>query len=85
MKREMTRANYLKLASALAFSRPTTPGLLGEVVQWRRDVLALADVLQFDNPRFNRHRFLTACGFDMSETPANPDRVVGTQYALGSE
>jgi len=59
----MTKKDYVKLAAALAYNRPTAVGLFSAgMYAWRRIVNDLADVCQSDNPRFNRGRFLVACG-----------------------
>ena len=61
----MTRKDYEKIAEAV---RKVNKGVSGweyarpdEVL----DLLAsyLCEVLEQDNPRFNRERFLSACGF----------------------
>jgi hypothetical protein len=54
----MTRKDYQLIADVL--SKFTAEG--GVTIE--RDAMAydLADALAKDNPRFNRHRFLVACG-----------------------
>ena len=61
----MTRRDYVRIAAALAATRPTYEGdTFGRAIadQWRADVLALADMLGTDNPRFDRDRFCRAAG-----------------------
>ena len=54
----MTRKDYVLLAAAIASADCYDDGeLIGPAV-----VQAIADALAQDNPRFDRDRFLTACG-----------------------
>ena len=64
----MTKKDYIKLAQALKDSRPSMlqhgPNYYNGVIQtWNEVVEHLAATLQFDNPQFNRARFLHACGY----------------------
>lgn len=71
----MTKNDYIKLAQALKDSKPIdlstvfvkdSPAVLvsnSEKLQWRNTVEIIAMTLQQDNPRFNRNRFLVACGY----------------------
>jgi hypothetical protein len=55
----MTRRHDNAIAGALRATEP-----LGDErawVQWSTDVRAVADVLEADNPRFERARFVYAC------------------------
>ena len=59
----MTRKDYVKLATAFAASNPKglwsdTQHQLRTDEQWLRDVLLVADVLEIDNPLFDREQFL---------------------------
>lgn len=63
----MTRKDYVKLAAVVNESLAINPKIDASFVRgWREgiEVLAnkLADVLQADNERFDRARFLYACG-----------------------
>ena len=71
----MTRKDYLAIAAALkndaAHLEPNAvykdytkmpQWNAGAYDQWHTTVLALASVLASDNPRFDRARFLAACG-----------------------
>lgn len=71
----MTRKDYERIASIIATNRalvtiePPTAGnaidnatLTGYVVALNDTALAMADMLAQDNPRFDRARFLKACG-----------------------
>ena len=62
----MTRKHFVMLAAALAQSKPPRGrdplGTLLADTQHARDCTAVADVLAQDNPRFDRARFLKACG-----------------------
>jgi hypothetical protein len=58
----MTRRDYVLIAAALKGAHDshihTLPGAIGV----RTAALTLADTLAQDNPRFDRDRFLKACG-----------------------
>lgn len=63
----MTRRDYVKLAAALAVTAPNGDYRNASAAEaatetWRYTVHAVADVLQADNPRFNRAKFLVAAG-----------------------
>lgn len=68
----MTRKDYVALAAALKDAKPlsTRPqmrNLYGAEDEtpytvWCASVYAVSDVLGRDNTRFDRERFLTACG-----------------------
>lgn len=63
----MTRKDYVDLAAAFKSSRPADAPFGVEnpkKAQWIKDVLAIANVLANDNPRFDRDRFEVACGFE---------------------
>lgn len=55
----MTRKDYVMLAEALASARD---GYSQPNAQHTRDCEAIADRLAADNARFDRARFLKACG-----------------------
>jgi len=69
----MTRRDYVKLAAAFAivpnFTTTVTTDA-GErqaaLLAYRESVLNVADVLQADNARFDRKRFLEAAGVVLS-------------------
>lgn len=58
----MTRKDYVLIASTFAKFQKIQD--LDQTINWTGADLArnLADVLQGDNPRFDRDRFLVACG-----------------------
>lgn len=63
----MTRKDYVLIAGALLRGRPEDPNctVAGSAAlhgQHMRDCKALADALAGTNPRFDRERFLRACG-----------------------
>ena len=60
----MTKKDYIKLAAALAINRPPANNKpdTSALLSWWLCVSSIADVLQADNQRFDRRRFLTACG-----------------------
>jgi myosin-crossreactive antigen len=59
---EMTRKDYIMIAKIIAHNQPQfKEGEEGQTLLW---ILAnqFATELQADNPRFDRARFLAACG-----------------------
>ena len=67
----MTRKHFVALAAMLKLERgPSFAGGYGSMNDWQRGcydqwstiALNLAAVLAQDNPRFDRSRFLAACG-----------------------
>jgi len=59
----MSRKDYRAIAAALRTNRvEPIAGWENVHLQWRGDVLTIADVLAKDNPRFDRERFYAACG-----------------------
>lgn len=57
----MTKKHYEMIAAAFAATKPEGRTAYHEE-QWKYDVVALADVLERDNPRFDCARFYAACG-----------------------
>lgn len=59
----MTRKDYIAIAEAIAVNNDPTDS---KREQDKVKVIAgsIADVMKRDNPRFDRSRFLRACGFD---------------------
>jgi hypothetical protein len=64
----MTRKHYQAMAESLRFAHPSKhmdASTYGRAVeQWMRDVQSVADVFAADNSRFDRSRFLSACGLE---------------------
>lgn len=62
----MTRKDYEQVAGAIRRELDESGLLKGEQEYHRMQRLAqrLADMFAFDNPRFDRARFMRACGFD---------------------
>ena len=64
----MTRKDYVRLAAALKAARPEhVPGGDWSAEQiatgvWARTVDSVMGALADDNPRFDRQRFMAACG-----------------------
>ncbi len=61
----MTRKDYILIAEAVKASRPETPHSPDDkpyLSQCFATANALARALANDNPRFDRERFLKACG-----------------------
>jgi hypothetical protein len=58
----MTRKDYVLIAETFAKFQKIQN--LDQTINWSQEDLArnLADTLQGDNPRFDRARFLDACG-----------------------
>lgn len=61
-KRSATRLSYEAIAAAFAINQPAHLSFSNRYEQWRRDVLAIADVLGASSTKFNRKRFLVAAG-----------------------
>lgn len=65
----MTRRDYERIASALAFTRPPPANTAraserdrGRYSQWVSDVVGISAALAEENPqRFDRNRFIGAC------------------------
>lgn len=55
----MTRKDYVALARAIHGAQPE-PAASIELKQWERVWYRIADVLEADNPRFDRQRFIDA-------------------------
>jgi hypothetical protein len=60
----MTRKDYELIARVFAGTKPNTDRCSPEYVQWQYDVQALASELRQTNSRFDRARFVTACGVE---------------------
>lgn len=62
----MSRKNYVAIAAALKQTRDSyNPGWNPNLFRALNDASkTLADYLESDNPRFDRARFLTACGVE---------------------
>lgn len=58
----MTRKDYVLLAAALRRARPDSFSEEPARVQFVTDCMNIATALANTNPRFDRERFLTACG-----------------------
>lgn len=58
----MTSSGFGKLAEKLKAVKP--PESHDEIAheQWNRDLFAVCDALQLDNPNFSRGLFLAECG-----------------------
>ena len=55
-------ANMVSVFRKLALSEPKSD--LGYIVACNDFAFSIADVMQADNPRFDRERFLKACGIE---------------------
>lgn len=63
----MTRQDYELIAVTMKDSKPFgVAHSARRLVQWLLDCHALAGALAATNPRFDRERFLTACGAQAS-------------------
>lgn len=56
----MSRKHFEALAAALRESKPLAEQ--SALLQWQLDVAKVSDVLAESNPRFDRGKFLDACG-----------------------
>ncbi len=69
----MTRKDYVLISDALAAAKPEPHkeaeeageiATLAEEVAWRNCCLYVANALDHDSPRFDKDRFLKACGME---------------------
>lgn len=61
----MTKKDYALIAQALKEAQPSWDDYSGEAYdQHCNDCEVVAEALARDNPRFNRERFLKACGVE---------------------
>ena len=70
----MTRKDYEDLAKAIkgSWTKSQKPELQWHIdFQFRRTAVRIADVLERDNPRFDRKKFLVACGAPPLEMKEN--------------
>jgi hypothetical protein len=58
----MSRKHFIALANALKAEKPGDNWNPNKRVQWELDVNAVANACAQANSRFNRARFLAACG-----------------------
>lgn len=58
---QVTRKDYVALASALHWSNPRKTCARTPERAWSDVIAAVSDVLAADNPRFSRARFERAC------------------------
>ena len=62
----MTRKDYEKFADMVNTHRKYALDAVkldtGYIVAWNDCAFAMADIFKADNPRFNRDKFLKACG-----------------------
>lgn len=60
----MSRKDCVLLANALKFAKPPQPGDQAGLVRWNVTVESVASTLAGDNYKFDRLKFLTACGYN---------------------
>lgn len=60
----MTKMHFETIAKALLLERPGENWDANKRVQWELDVKAVANALAWHAPRFDRARFLRACGLE---------------------
>ena len=69
----LSKKHFEMLARGLSNNKPRNPAvpprehkaaLKHRTLQWKADVCAIADMLATTNPRFDRERFLKACGYE---------------------
>jgi hypothetical protein len=59
----MTRKNYVAIARAIKATADDQREILGALSTLKLAAKRIADEMAFDNPRFDRERFMAACGF----------------------
>ena len=60
----MTRKDYIRFAAMLKQERVFKGGSLAQDMIMARFTAKIADIFEQDNPRFNRAKFLKACGVE---------------------
>jgi len=60
----MTKTDYEMVASVIKFTLETYQDNPESILTISILVDRLADELEFDNPKFNRNKFLNACGIE---------------------
>ena len=60
----MTRKDYRRIADAMLASKPAPYWDANKHAQYKVSVSRLCDALQADNPRFDRQKFMQACGVE---------------------
>ena len=71
----MTRKHFKLLADELKAEKPAShwdSNKAGAMVQWKRDVKAVANACKRANPNFDFEQFYTACDCNLNETPTLP-------------
>jgi hypothetical protein len=60
----MSKKHFIRLASCLSDNQPVSSTHHFDIAleQWQTDCRAIASACLTVNPRFDRQRFLTACG-----------------------
>lgn len=58
----MTKKDYTLIAAGLLHAKPFGTSYEVRREQWARDGRSIATALQAGNPRFDRDKFLAACG-----------------------
>lgn len=60
----MTKKDYIKLADVMRVNKPNPVNGYQGLITWDRILSDLMVTLKSDNPRFNKDRFMTACGVE---------------------
>lgn len=65
----MTRKDYVAIANAMKETKPEgiNRNCLASLLQWKKTADNLAEILELDNPRFDRDRLLIACGMEAAK------------------
>jgi hypothetical protein len=62
----MTRKDYVKIAAAINSAKQSTREILGSASVIKLVVDRIATEMEGDNERFDRERFVAACGFEVA-------------------
>lgn len=64
----MTKKDFQLIADALSYAKPSKTakptGYKHRLEAWNNSVHTMADYLSVTNPRYDKQRFLVACGID---------------------
>jgi hypothetical protein len=61
----MTKKHFIMIGDVFKESRPEPNWCSGKKAQWEKDVLDMADLFEWENPRFNRSLWLEYVGLHL--------------------